>query len=338
MADAFARTVQRAPSVYAVTFRPDEVYRVPTDDGSSIALGRYRPRTLRRVQEPVILCHGLGANRFNLDLDERHSLARYLANRGFETWVMELRGRGLAGPPVETCFDDQAEYDVRAALRTVRSTGAEAVTWVGHSKGGLLAFAHLARNPQAPIRAVAALGSPLTFKVQPGLKTFLKTIAPLLRLKVIPASRLAALAPLGPVPSPLTRYLMLEENVDVDVVKRALANIASDIAGGVARQFVRWIEQGTFDSRDGSFDYRKQMLGIRAPVLLVAGSRDLLAPPLSVARAQEVVSGPVKTVVAGRAHGFEADYGHSDLAIGRHAPDEIYPLVETFLVQHSSRL
>src|SRR5689334_4166748 len=79
-------------------FQPDELYRSPTDDGSAIALGRYLPRERRRFQQPVVLCHGLGANRFALDFDERHSLARYLARRGFETWVLELRGRGLAGP------------------------------------------------------------------------------------------------------------------------------------------------------------------------------------------------------------------------------------------------
>src|SRR5689334_240377 len=148
MADLFTKAVERSKEgLLTLHFKPDELYRVPTDDGASIALGRYHPRVARRFAEPVILCHGLGANRFNLDFDERYSVARYLANRGFETWVLELRGRGLAGPMVEATFDDQAEHDVRAAIRTVRSTGAERVCWLGHSKGGLAAFAHNAKNP-----------------------------------------------------------------------------------------------------------------------------------------------------------------------------------------------
>src|SRR6476619_1116703 len=99
----------------ALTFRPDELYRVPTDDGASIALGRYHPRGPRRFAEPVLLCHGLGANRFNLDFDERYSVARYLARRGFETWVLEMRGRGEAGFHARsTSFDEQAEHDVAA--------------------------------------------------------------------------------------------------------------------------------------------------------------------------------------------------------------------------------
>ena len=125
------------------SFRPDEVYRVPTPDGAAVALGRYHPRVPRRYAEPVILCHGLGNNRHTMDLDERHSLARYLARAGFESWVLELRGRGLAGGPIDATFDDQVIHDVATALETVRSTGSREVLWVGHSKGGQIGRAHV---------------------------------------------------------------------------------------------------------------------------------------------------------------------------------------------------
>jgi pimeloyl-ACP methyl ester carboxylesterase len=83
--------------------------------------------------------------------------------------------------------------------------------------------------------------------------------------------------------------------------------------------------------------YRKPLAGVRLPMMLVAGSKDLLAPPLAVARAQEHLGGPVKLVVAGRGHGFAEDYGHADLVLGRRAPDEIFPLVEAFLSAHATR-
>ncbi|HEX8703178.1 MAG TPA: alpha/beta fold hydrolase [Myxococcaceae bacterium] len=338
MADLFSRAVNRGgESSLTLTFRPDEVYRVPTDDGAAIALGRYHPRGERRYAQPVILCHGLGANRFHLDFDERYSLARYLARMGFEAWVLELRGRGLAGECGDFTFDDQAEHDVRAALRTVLSTGSKEVLWVGHSKGGLALYAHLARNPQAPVRAAVALGSPFTFAVQPGLRHFIKRVEPLLKLKSIPTRRVTNIAFLGAPPGPMTRYMMLASNMDTEVVKRAMANVPADVAGGVGRQFARWITTNTFTSYDGSFDYRAPLSGVRAPFLLLAGSRDLLAPPMSVARAKEHLGGPVKLVIAGKAHGFDEDYGHADLVLGRRAPHEIFPLVETFLSAHATR-
>ncbi|MCP3098312.1 lysophospholipase [Myxococcus sp. K15C18031901] len=338
MADLFSRTMARGrEGLLTLTFRPDELYRVPTDDGAAIALGRYHARGERRHAEPVILCHGLGANRFHLDFDEHYSLARYLARAGFETWVMELRGRGLSGECSDFTFDEQAEHDVRTALRTVTSTGAKEVFWVGHSKGGLMLYAHLAKNPQAPVRAAAILGSPFTFAVQPGLRTFIQKMEPLLRLKVIPTGRVTSIALLGAPPGPLSRYMMLAENMETDVVRRALANVPANISGGVARQFARWISTNRFTSYDGGIDYREALAGVKTPMLLLAGSKDLLAPPMAVARAKEHLGGPVKFLVAGRGHGFGADYGHADLVLGRRAPDEIFPLVEAFLSAHATR-
>ena len=55
-----------------LVFAPDQLFRVGTDDGSAIALGRYHPRGEARFVEPVILGHSLGTNRFNLDFDERY--------------------------------------------------------------------------------------------------------------------------------------------------------------------------------------------------------------------------------------------------------------------------
>ncbi|MBJ6760311.1 alpha/beta hydrolase [Corallococcus sp. M34] len=338
MADLFSRAMDRGKEgLLTLSFRPDELYRVPTDDGAAIALGRYHPRGERRHAEPVILCHGLAANRFHLDFNEHYSMARALARAGFETWVLELRGRGLAGECGDFTFDDQADYDVRAALRTVLSTGAKQVLWVGHSKGGLMIYAHLAKNPQAPVRAAAALGSPFTFAVQPGLRSFIRRMEPLLSLKAIPTRRITGIALLGAPPGPISRYLMLAENMEPEVIRRAMANVPSDISGGVGRQFARWIVTNQFTTHDGSFDYRPPLAQVRIPFLLLAGSRDLLAPPMAVARAKEHLGGPVKFLVAGRAHGFGADYGHADLILGRRAPDEIFPLVEAFLSSHATR-
>lgn len=333
MADALSRAVKLGA---APAFTPDELYRIPTPDGSAIALGRYRAVGGRRYADPVILCHGLGANRFIVDLDETYSLARYLARQGFDAWVLELRGRGLSGPAADATFDDQAEHDVGTAIRTVLDTGAERVLWVGHSKGGLLLYAHLARNPEAKVRAGVVVGSPVTFAVQPGLKRFVRTIGPLLKLPVIPASRLGALAMLGMPPGPITPYLLREENMEPEVVRRAMSSIASDIPGGVARQFADWVTTGRFASADGRLDYREAMRAIRTPLLLIAGSQDLLAPPLAVARAKELVRGPVKVVVAGRGHGFADDYGHNDLLVGRRAPHEIFPLIGSYLAAQAT--
>jgi pimeloyl-ACP methyl ester carboxylesterase len=337
LGNTFTLASQLAARGLSLPFKPDELYRVPTSDGAAIALGRYRPRGDRLYAEPVILCHGLGANRYSFDFDERYSLARYLARRGFEAWVLELRGRGLSGPPIDATFDEQAEHDVGAAIRTVLSTGADAVTWVGHSKGGLLLYAHLALNRSAPVKAAVSIGTPGSFAHQPGLKRFVHALNPALRLPVIPLERLAkSMAYFGLPPAPVGPYLVRAANMEPDVIRRAIANVAADVPGGVARQFAQWVVNGRFTSEDGRVDYFEALGELSLPLLLIAGSHDLLAPPDSVLALQRQVKGRGEVVIAGKAHGFEEDYGHGDLLLGRKAPDELFPRVAAFLAGHST--
>ncbi len=318
-------------------FRPDALLRVPTADGAHIAMARYFPRAGRRFKEPVVLCHGLGANRFTFDFHGRHVLARSLAERGFEAWILELRGRGHAGPAKDASFDRQAQHDVGAALRTVTESGASGCLWVGHSKGGMLALGHLAKDPRAPIRAVCAIGSPTSFRVQRGLMPFAKVVRPLLAAPSMPLEKLSRLALVVPPPDWFMRYLIRPENLDPDIRRRALVNVGADVAGGVGRQFLEWITRGRWTSADRSFDYERGLRDVRAPALLMAGTHDLLAPPDAAHHAATLLGGPAETVSCGREFGFEADYGHGDLVLGRHAPDEIYPRVVQFLERNATR-
>lgn len=315
-------------------FEPDQLYRVPTADGSAIALGRYHPRGPRRFDEPVLLAHSLGTNRFNLDFDETYSVARALARRGFETWVLELRGHGLGGSALDATFDTEVQHDVTAALTAILSTGAKGVSWVGHSRGGLLAYAHLAKNPTAPISAIATLGSPLSFDAQPGVQKFLSLVAPSLQLPVLPLQLAGKAWPLGLPPDPIGKYFLREDNVDPTVIRQAFQFVAADIAGGVARQFARWVKTGRFDAEDG-FDYRAGMKAITQPVLAIAGGRDFLVPPPVAHAVGKLTSGPTELVTASLREGFSTDYGHGDLVLGRRAPEEVTSRIAQFLEKHA---
>ena len=89
------------------------------------------------------------------------------------------------------------------------------------------------------------------------------------------------------------------------------------------------------DGEDG-FDYAGGLSRVRAPSLLIAGAKDVIAPPSTMAPALKLLGGPAELVIAGREHGFSADYGHADLPIGRRSPDEIHPAVARFLAAHAT--
>jgi predicted alpha/beta hydrolase len=116
------------------------VYFAPTVDRWELALYRYGQSD--PSAPAAILAGGYACNRHFMDFDERYSLARYLAQRGFDTWVVEFRGRGRSRPlrgckqPGRWTFDDLALIDVPTILAFVaHELGHRRLCWIGHSMG-----------------------------------------------------------------------------------------------------------------------------------------------------------------------------------------------------------
>lgn len=340
---------RRALGRLQLPFEPDELHWARTADGWELPMGRYLPLGPRAVKEPVILCHGLGANRFNLDLNERYSVARYLAKRGYECFVVELRGSGIArrwspGRHYSFNFDDLAQTDVPAMIGKAREvSGAERVLWVGHSKGGIVQYAYCGMGIARPeIAGVVAVGSPLvgheTFS--PNVKRVMIGATRLMLLDAIyTAPVVKALAPMreaGLLPAEGIRYLASAANIDRDVSAWAMANLLGNMSTGVTRQFALWMETGRFTSWDRTIDYEAGLATSRVPFLLLAGTHDRLGTPDSLRAAKRAMrdadaAGLVEFVLAGKEHGYSCDYGHGDLILGRCAPDEIFPAIEGWL-------
>ena len=128
---------------------PDQIVYCITEDSWRLALSRYLPARPLDGAPPVVLCPGFGLSGAIFDLDEEVSLARYLASRGYDVWVLDFRGRGASEKPrlwgrrrLRWCFDDYVDFDVPAALEAVcKTTGARQVQWVGLSMGALAAMA-----------------------------------------------------------------------------------------------------------------------------------------------------------------------------------------------------
>jgi len=311
--------------------REDELIRARTADGWSLALGRRRPAGPRRGP-PILLLHGLAVNRLFVDFGvERWSLSAHLAAAGFDCFALDLRGHGASreGPARDWTFDDYLDLDLPAALDAVRTvTGEERVLLVGHSQGALLALTCAARHP-GRVAAVAALAGPVRLGPVPRLAALAFEVRFMLRFL---ARMVAPFAGLLHV-----RLASIEtRNVDRPVLRRFLANAVEDVSAGVARQFLRWIAEGRFDARTGE-DYRALLPRARAPALFVVAPRDGVAPPPSVLAGHDAWGGPRDLLVAGRERGFACDYGHGDLVLGRHAPEEVFPRVRDWLLARSDR-
>ena len=325
---------------YRVEDTADERFLVAMEDGSRLGLSRYRPRGRALDLEPVLLVHGLGANRVNFDLNEEFSLARDLAEQGMDCWLVDLRGCGASAAPEarwQWTFDDHAFVDIPAALDFIRSvTGHKRVHWVGHSMGGMLLYAYLLRGMPERIASGITLGSPTCFSPRTDSMRHLVRLETLVRLlpRFPNALLMQLVTPLvGTVDlAGSVRRQMNPGNVDWPVIKAALYNSASHISPGVLGQFLAWMRSGDFTTADGSYSYYQHLGHIETPLFVISGGGDALVPVCDSKAAYERISSSHKRYLELSAvGGFADDYGHIDMMFGRHARREVFPEVARWL-------
>ena len=320
---------------------PDEVCYTTTEDGWRIGVSRYRP-VERKYREPLLLVHGIASNRLNFDLTDQLSLAMALSRAGFDTWIMDLRGRGhsvrprlFSGLRYDWSFDEYAEKDLPAAVREVlRATGAPRVHLIGFSVGALACYAYLSntRRDQA-IGSLVSMAGPTSFK---RLEKFLsaRLIRNLRWLRHRWLMRILAPGSGYLHPSPL-QLIYNPENTDGATQRRAMVNAVSNFSRNELLQYADWIRGDVFRSIDQRRDYRAELGRIDVPALFIAGARDPFAAADAVKETFDACTGIADKEfrICSRAQGLRANYGHFDLLLGRDAPDEIYPMVERWLAE-----
>lgn len=327
--------------------REDEVYFVATPDGWRIALSRYRNQGERRARCPILLCHGLGSSRYGFDLAEAPSLAVHLAHAGFDVWSLELRGHGRSERPLVVArrrfgwsFDDYLDSDLPAAIGKVKAiTGAQQLHVIGHSMGGMLLLCHSGLHG-TDLRSLTTIGTSLDFTGTGSDFARLLTFKPLARvLPAIPLGLLSfMLSPLtGRVRNRLEGFLMWFSNVAPMVTRRLYANTFYAVSSPVLLQLSTALEAGGLRRCDSEMRYLDQVAPSPVPTLLLAGDRDRQCPALACERTYAQLAQHANThrmVVFGKASGQTDHYGHFDLLVGKRAAEEVFPVIEAWLVQH----
>jgi pimeloyl-ACP methyl ester carboxylesterase len=332
---------------------PPTLHYATTRDGWRLAL-HHRAPARGGHGTPLLLCHGMGSNRFNVDGPGRVSLARHLQAAGWDVWVLELRGAGLSRrrwrlpyPAYRWTFEDYVHHDVPAAVSLVRElTGEARLLWVGHSLGGMVAYAALMTPLADAFAGVVTLASPGMTDI--GHEAIDRWIALRQLLRFAPGrlpARCAARAGspfagaiVATVPTLVRDWLWHPDNLDLDVVRFMMRNGVEDLPRSLLVEFARWYEAKRMSDRYALFSFGDHLERIRAPMLVIAGGRDRLTPPADLARLVDRLGSKDKTFwVAGHGSGLAHEYSHVDLVLGRHAPDEIYPVLDEWLAAHAPR-
>lgn len=298
---------------------------------------RLRPAGQRASRSAVLLLHGLFVGSAFLDLDEEHSLARYLARQGLDVWNLSLRGSGrsllpLREPPQRWTLDSIIEEDLPDAVRQIEAQASGAVGCVGYELGGVLLLGYAARRLKPPCSALIAVASPLTFHhpEQEPLRKLLPLKESRWRRQLVLYLNAPFLARLLLSLSPAAQRVFYDpDNVEQEVREKVLADAFISINPGVLDHLLLIIERREFVSHDGGFNYRRHLARARVPALLIGGEKDPLAPAAALKDVQQALGSRDKTV---RVFGSKSGgYGHFDLIVGKRAKEEIFSVIAGWL-------
>ena len=319
-----AEVWQRVDGGVAQPFRK-EVLRLAGDPPRFVVRKRALGGDVPPRRHPVLLVHGFGQNRRAWHLSGR-SFANHLAAQGFDVFNTELRGHGRsrrAGTLAAHDLATSVDVDLPAALDVAAArSGRDRAFVVGHSLGGLLAYA-LAAGYGSRVAGVVTLGAPLRFGADSA------TLA-LVRGGVAAASRAApgAAFPMGLIRAGLRRTAGLWDLPWLPIPLRAWAPGAFEAT--VRDEYLRdAFDVGTLGqlaeiTRDGAA-LAARWARCDVPALVLAGTHDLLAPPSSVHPGFSVGPRRDRTWV-------ELPFGHGDIILGRDAPARVWPLITRWLV------
>lgn len=309
--------------------------------GGAVPLAMVRKRLAANdggTRAPVLLVHGFGQNRYAWHLPAR-SLANRLACAGFDVFNLDLRGHGrsrsLGARPAGT-VDEYVEEDLPRALDEVRRhSGDRPVFVVGHSLGGLVAYAG-AHAVRGRIAGIASIGSPYHFTRG---SFCLQTIALMVEgMGLVGMPHVRAHLPLRPVGAVMRTFRAVAESdfyplplrgwhrgaLEPHVLAQHL-DLAFDRGGvGELRSMFEWARAKRFGGKER--DYVERFEAMDLPLLVVAGDNDDLAPPASVRPAFDRSRAKDKTYRS-------MPLGHIDLLVGRDAPRSVWPLVSSWITQ-----
>ena len=314
-----------------------------TQEKFELALERLYAAAKSRHAVSVILSHGFFVNSLFLNLNEDHSLARYLAQEGFEVWNLSLRGTGrslkpLRGAPENWTLDDMIEKDLLPVIRYVqRESRSSKIVWLGYELGGLLGYGYLEKKAGSGLAGLITVGAPVTFThpQQAPMKR-------LLRLEESPTLKKIFLSLNGPF---LGRFIVpllpkLEslfynrENIEDQIREKLLEETLVEINPGVLDQLLLTIRRGEFVSAQGDFSYRKNLAKIQMPLLLIGGEGDMLAPPEAIQAVHRAMGSSDRTMrIFGPKSKDSVAYGHMDLILGPKAGQEVFTVIARWLRQ-----
>jgi polyhydroxyalkanoate synthase len=295
---------------------------------------------------PVVLVYAMILRPYILDLVPGRSLVEHLLEAGHDVWLVDWGEPGPAdsGITLDTYVDEHLRAVVATATET---TGADAVSLLGHCQGGTLAATYAALWPEQ-VRNLVLLAAPIDFA--PTRPHAVGAWSLWSRQRWYDPRLL--LGPSGNVPVHVARYAAAAWSAPATAVAPWLATLRkrmeaseegrawlaacqwvddSPPLSGTA--FVQWLERCYQDNelvrnRMRIGDRAVRLDRVTASVLSINGRRDVVTPPHQVAHGAHFPAADTFSTITART-------GHVGLLVGPTARAEMHEPLVRWLARRS---
>lgn len=266
---------------------------------------------------PILMVHGAVENGKIFYTEKGKGLACYLAEQGFDVYVLDLRGRGKSTPLINAESDygqyEAITHDIPLLIDYIFNRTGQAMHLVSHSWGGVLAASCMARHAEilVKIRSNLCFGTKRSITIS-GFEKYLKVN---LFWNII-------------APRLVKRHGFLNAKK---------FNIGSDNETRESlKHSVAWVEKGHWrDPKDG-FDYQSAAKQISwPPTWHLTGVNDsILGNPIDVQYfINETTNSNAKFTLLSKQNGNLVDYDHIDILTHPKATDDHFIEIAAWLNQ-----
>jgi polyhydroxyalkanoate synthase subunit PhaC len=303
-------------------------------------LWRYRGGSAR-YGPPVVIVHSLVSRSYILDLRPGNSTVEFLVDAGLDVFMLDW------GVPDERDADNTLEtyvdgYLPRALAAVRRETGCHEVTLAGYCLGGVLAMLYAAGRPDAAVRNLILMATPIDFTAMGPMVAALREG----RLDAddlvdetgnVPADALyAGFYMLAPTTDIAQKATLLEHLWNDEFVEayQAMAQWTRDhvpFPGAIFRQVVEQLvrENVLMTGAIRLGDRVVQLADVRGDVLVAVAERDGVVPAAATEPALRLVGDPC------RREALRLPGGHVTFGAGKAARKHTMPRLAEWITAHS---
>ncbi|MBB3085961.1 alpha/beta fold hydrolase [Geodermatophilus sabuli] len=296
-----------------------------------------------RHSPPLLIVFSLFSRSYILDLTPGNSFVEQLLTAGFDVYLLDW-GEPDQRDAANTLEDYVDDYIPAGVDRVLELSGADEVNLVGYCFGGDLALLYAAHHPEAPLRSLTVMATPVDFEHMGPLVDLFRVggleVSSVLDAdgNVPPRIVVQGFRSLTPT-AEVTRYVTLWERLWNDqyvASYQAMTGWSDDhvpLPGAAAEEMVRMLvrDNGMVTDRLTVGGDRVHLSDVRVPFLTVRAERDHIVPAAASAPLIDLVGSPDK-------HELPLPAGHMGLVVGRTAARTTVPQIIDFLRRRSEPL